>query len=82
MWSGSEYSTPKEPKKQEYSITELGLKCKCNFHDGYDRDCFDIAVYSLDSTPMCLKHLHVRMRHLTIIALNSEDDIVLSYTFK
>ena len=83
MWGmGSDSSSQTTKPHQEYTIKEVSIKCRCGFHDGYDRDCFDSAVYSLDATPMCAKHLHIRMRAITMLALQSPGGITLSYNIK
>jgi len=84
MWGqqNDDYSAKKQVV-QEYTITKVTpFKGRCGFHDGYDKDCFETAIYSLDSMAVCNKHLHIRMRAITYLALESKDEIVLRYTFK
>jgi hypothetical protein len=73
---------PPAPITQEYTIKEADHNSVCGFHDGYDRDCFEKAVFNLDLVPMCLKHLHVRMRHITLLTLKSKDRFVLTYRIR
>jgi hypothetical protein len=82
MWNAGNFTLPTEPIRQEYVIKEHTIKCRCGFHDGYDRDCFEAAQYSIDSTPVCAKHLHIRMRAITMLILKSPDRYVLVYNIK
>jgi len=66
----------------EYTIKELSITCKCYFHDGMEKSCFERAIYSLDVIPLCQKHLHIRMRAITWAALASGNGSDITYKIK